>query len=122
MCFVEIQEKLKKELSSRGLRLVWNPDSRRLDRDDLVVFGAEAVNHGKPLVAGFGPRGFSERYGNSPHQAIEDCRKSFLDSLEAVGIQRSSLESEYPHVGRGKIWPTFVARLTQEEFRKLQPV
>ena len=116
MVLAEIQEKLEKELSQRGLKLIWKPDLSKLDRGDLVVFGAEqALNHG------FGPGEFSESHGNSPQQSVEGYRKSFLDSLEAVGIPRSSLESEYPHVGRGKIWPTFVARLTQEQFRNLKP-
>ncbi|MDP1688877.1 MAG: hypothetical protein Q8L47_01970 [bacterium] len=116
----EIKKNLEKELSERGLRLVWSPV--RLGPGDLVVFGAEqSINSkDKPLVAGFGPGGFEESFGNSSTSDIGNYQNKFLEALEAVGVPRSSLHSNYPHVGSGKIWPTFVARLTQETFRELK--
>ena len=117
----ELKKKLEQELTKRGLILVWSPEPNRLRPDDLVVFGAEqsTKGDGKTLIAGFGPGGFSESYGNSPISVIGDYHNKFLEALEAANIPRSSLHSNYPHVGRGKIWPTFVARLTQETFREL---
>ncbi len=118
----KIEKKLKKELTKRGLTLVWSPELNRLGQDDLVVFGAEqSTKEGeKPLMAGFGPGGFSEIWGNSPGSALKDYNNRFLEALEVVGIPRGSLHSNYPHVGRGKIWPTFVASLTQEAFGGLK--
>jgi len=120
----EIKKNLELKLTERGLNLVWSPEPNRLGPGDLVVFGAEQSTNGKdkPLIAGFGLGGFSETYGNSPASVLMDYQDRFLEALEAVGIPRSSLHSTYPHVGRGKIWPTFVARLTQETFRELRPV
>jgi hypothetical protein len=116
-------ERLKQELERRGLTLVWTPKPDRLSRGDLVVFGAEQSTGGrkKPLIAGFGPGKFDEARGNSPATSIQDYQNRFLEALEAAGIPKNSLHSTYPHVGRGKIWPTFVARLTQQKFRKLIP-
>ncbi len=117
----EIEEKLKQELKKRGLTLVWKPQMDRLKPDDLVVFGAEQnQNTGQPLIAGFGPSGFGEDHGNSPSHVIADYHFEFLEALEAVGILRSSLNSNSTHVRRGTIWPIFVARLTQETFEKLK--
>ena len=118
----EFKKKLERELIKRGLTLVWGPEPERLRPDDLVVFGAEQSTKSKdePLIAGFGPGGFGEGYGNSPVTVIGDYHNKFLEALEAVGIPRNSLHSNYSHVGRGKIWPTFVARLTQETFRELK--
>lgn len=116
MKFAEIQRKLEKELSSRGLKLVWRPGSSKLGKDDLVVFGAnQKTRQHEPLIDGFaGPASFSDP------PSIQEYQESFLNSLEAVGIPRSSLESQYPIVGRGRISPTFVARLKQKNFRKLK--
>lgn len=120
----EIECKLKQELVKRGLILVWGPELNRLGSDALIVFGAEQLHkdNGKPLIAGFGPGGFSETYGNSHASVLQDYHNRFLEALEAVGIPRSSLHSNYPHAGRGKIWPTFVARLTQKTFKELKQV
>ncbi|MEK7604114.1 MAG: hypothetical protein AAB461_03305 [Patescibacteria group bacterium] len=117
----ELKKKLEQELTKRGLTLMWSPELNQLRLDNLVVFGAEqsTKSEDKPLIAGFGPGGFSESHGNSPISVIADYHNKFLEALEAVNIPRSSLHSNYPHVGRGKIWPTFVARLTQETFREL---
>lgn len=120
----ELKKKLERELKKRGLTLVWSPEQNRIRPDDLIVFGAEQSTNGKdkPLIAGFGPIGFSETYGNSPAPIIGDYHNKFLEALEVVGIPRSSLHSNATHVGRGKIWPTFVARFTQETFRELKHV
>ena len=120
----KMKKRPEQELIKRGLCLIWSPEPNRLDPDDLVVFGAEQSTNSedKPLIAGFGPGGFSETYGNSPAPVLGDYHDKFLEALEAVGIPRSSLHSTYPHVGRGKIWPTFVARLTQEAFRELEHI
>ena len=117
----ELEKRLKRELKKQGLTLIWSPEPERLRSGDLVVFGAEQSTNGKnrPLIAGFGPGGFSESYGNSPPSTIKDYHDKFLDALEVIGIPRSSLHSNYSYAGRGKIWPTFVARITQETFRKL---
>lgn len=119
----EIKKNLERELTKRGLSLVWSPEPNRLGPDDLVVFGAEQSTNrkDKPLIAGFGPGGFNETYGNSPASVLGDYHNRFLEALEVVGIPRSSLRANYQHVGRGKIWPTFVADLTQETFRGLKP-
>lgn len=119
----EIKKKLEQELTKHGLTLVWSPDSNWLRPDDLVVFGAEQSTNrkDKPLIAGVGPGGFSETYGNSLAFAAGNYHNKFLETLEAVGIPRSSLHSNYLHVGRGKIWPTFVVRLTQDTFLGLKP-
>ena len=119
----ELKKKLERELKKRGLTLIWSPEPDRLRPDDLVVFGAEQSTNNKdkdkPLIAGFSPGGFSESYGNSPTSVIGDYHSKFIEALEVVGIPRNSLHSNYPYVGRGKIWPTFLARLTQETFREL---
>lgn len=122
----EIEEVLKQELEKRDLRLVYSPEtgSSRLRSDQLIVLGAEQSlsSKNKGLIAGVGLTGFDEDDGNSPASVIEDYHSRFIEALEVVGIPRSSLHSAYPDVGMGKIWPTFIARLTQEEFRNLKPV
>jgi hypothetical protein len=117
-----LKEKLTSELAARGLHLVWFPDPGRFtSADQLVVFGAEqAVDSGEePLTAGFGPGGYSEAYGNSPISTIQDFHIRFLAALEAAGIPRTALHSDFTRVCRGKIWPTFVARVTQEVSRSM---
>lgn len=114
----KIEEKLKKELAKRGLTLMCSPEKNsRLSSGQLVVFSAEQSKEDedkkKPLIAGF-------RRGNSPDSIIGDYHNKFLEALEAVGIPRSSLYSTYPRVARGKIWPTFEARLTLDAFRELE--
>jgi hypothetical protein len=116
-----IRSKLEKELAKRNLRLVWDPEPAKLGPNELVVFGAEdVVREGeKPLTTGIGPIGSGEQFGNSPEPVVEEHLKKFLEALAAAGIPQTSLHSSYSHTGRGKIWPTFVARLTLETFNAL---
>jgi len=122
----DVESRLREELASRGLDLLWVSDLNRLGPRDLVVFGAEQASasgdsEGR-LVAGFGPGGFGESFGNSPIPVLQSYHDRFLKALEIVGIPRASLHSNFFEVGRGKIWPTFVARLTQKAFRELRPL
>ncbi|MEK7504895.1 MAG: hypothetical protein AAB589_01245 [Patescibacteria group bacterium] len=89
---------------------MWSPKPRELRRDELVVFGAEQKVRGnkEPLVVG------------STGSLVDKYHEAFLRSLELAGIPRKTLHSQYVHVGRGKIWPTFVARITQENFRTIK--
>lgn len=117
------RKRLESELRDNGLQLTWFPDPQQLRAGNLIVFGAEQqLDAGKPLIAGFGPGGRSEAYGNSPSSVVEGYGEKFLVALETVGIPRAALHQNYIHVGRGKIWPTFVASLTQDGFASLPVV
>jgi len=118
----QIREKLEKELKKCSLHLVWFPDERFLGPDQLVVFGAEQAldDTAPPLIAGCGRGGFAGRNGNSSVDVQADYHGRFLEALKAVGIPQSALHSHYPTVGRAKIWPTFMARLTPECFAALE--
>jgi len=107
---------LEVELAKQGLKLVWFPEQHRLKENDLVVFGAEQYsNEDEPLIAGF-------RSGNSPQKLVDKYHEHFLKALEAIGIPRESLHSNFIRVCRGKIWPTFVARLEQKAYEEISAI
>lgn len=107
MAFEEINAKLNLELKNRGLYLVWKPDQSKIEKpDNLIVFGAEQSPDTK------------EASISTDAQAL-DHQNRLLDALEAIGIPRGSLHSNFPRICRGKMWPTFIARITQESFREL---
>ncbi len=119
----EINPRLINELEKRGLRLVWSPKKTdRLSPEHLRVFGAEQSLESteERLSTGFGRSGHGEVFGNSPDHLIEEHHERFLAALEEVGIPRQSLHSHFIRTCRGKIWPTFIARLTQPEFKGLK--
>ncbi len=102
---------LKKELRNRDLRLVWSPKPGHMKRDELVVFGAEQK---------VGCKAKKQLSMASPMPVVNEYHEAFLRSLELAGVPRNCLHSTYVHVGRGKIWPTFIARITQESFRVIK--
>ena len=110
-------------LERHGLTMVYWPKVGELGVNDLVVFGAEqSSKDSRPrLIYGTGvlsdDPGALE--GNTPIAIVNEYMANFLLALAEAGLAEESIHSSYYKTGRGKIWPTFWARLLQAEFARL---
>ena len=95
---LNIEEKLRKELESLGLTLVWFPSSLNKG-GDFCMIGADFVK-GEP-------------------DQLQSKIKEFLKCLKKFGIKRAMIDSTSADVCRGKWWYTIFCRV---EWSKIQAV